>query len=68
MSSEQLAALLRDNPHITVSVFNRADEIAMHARCLLYALDRGFLNYKPDTPESAFVSELRVALAKSEER
>jgi hypothetical protein len=35
------------------------------ARDLLHALDRGYLAYKADCPESAFVAGLRSALAKA---
>ena len=36
------------------------------AKGLLHALDRGYLAYKADTPESAFVAELRRSLAIAE--
>jgi hypothetical protein len=40
-------------------------EVYDAARDLLYALDKGFFDYKPDQPESAFVANLRSALAKA---
>jgi hypothetical protein len=38
------------------------DELLQAARDLLYALDNGFLAYRADYPESAFVSSLRGAV------
>jgi len=36
------------------------------AKSLLHALDRGYLAYRADSPESAFVAELRRSIAIAE--
>ena len=38
------------------------------AKSLLHALDRGYLAYKADSPESAFIAELRRSIDIAEER
>jgi hypothetical protein len=44
----------------------RESEVLSAARNLLYALDKGFLAYTADVPESAFVRSLREAIARAE--
>ena len=39
------------------------ESVLVHSKALLHALDRGYLAYKADSPESAFVAELRKATA-----
>ena len=40
--------------------------VLAHSKNLIYALDNGFLAYKGDVPESAFVAKLRQAIAIAE--
>jgi hypothetical protein len=44
------------------SVGQALDAVATASGHLLLAMDNGYLDYKPDSPESAFVASLRRAL------
>jgi hypothetical protein len=43
------------------SVGQALDAVATAAGHLLFAMDNGYLDYTPDSPESAFVASLRRA-------
>ena len=48
------------------ALYVACSNVLTDAKSLLHALDRGYLLYKADTPESAFVAELRRSIAIAE--
>jgi hypothetical protein len=59
-----------DTVRAVIAVLREQQEsdLFIHARALLQAMDSGYLSYKPDVPESAFVAHLREAVARAEIR
>jgi hypothetical protein len=64
VTEEQIKAVVK--AVLAAQCRQRESDVLMAAKNLLHALDSGFLAYKADVPESAFVRSLREAIARAE--